>query len=438
MSDIPVSSRPSGAGIVTVDIPYGAGLIPVHIDKGRLRAVIRPNEQPHSVSDETEIIRSALLNPTGSPRLSELARGKKRICIITSDHTRPLPSRLTMPLLLEEIRRGEPSAEITVLIATGMHRAPTQEELIARFGSEIAETERIVIHDSRNDAEMVFLGKLPSGGDLICSKLAVEADLLVAEGFIEPHFFAGFSGGRKSVLPGIASEKTVRYNHNAAFIADEHARQGVLEENPIHRDMCFAAKAAGLRFILNVLLDEEKKVIAAFAGDTDKAHHAGCSLCLDQARVPRTEADIVITSNGGAPLDQNLYQSVKGMTTAEVCVREGGVIIMCAEAADGHGGEAFLHWFADRSGPRRVMDDILSIPAEDTIPDQWQAQILARVMLKAACIFVTGEKNRPLVESMHMLWAPDPDTALVMAEKHLGRAGSVTVIPNGVGVICVP
>lgn len=163
--------------------------------------------------------------------------------IITSDHTRPVPSRITMPLLLEEVRRGNPEAEISLLIATGMHRPTTEVELRARYGDEIVDRENIVVHKAMVKEDMVFFGTLPSGGELWLNRLIKESDLVVAEGFIEPHFFAGFSGGRKAILPGVASAKTVLYNHNARFLQSPHARQGSLDENPIHKDMIFARRS---------------------------------------------------------------------------------------------------------------------------------------------------------------------------------------------------
>lgn len=421
---------------MTIAIPYGRGKQTLEIPEARLRAVISPRKLETESRSQEQIVQDALDNPIGSPRLRELAKGKGKILVITSDHTRPLPSHITLPLYLAEIRKGNPQAEITILIATGMHRPPTEEEIRAKFGAEAAKKERFVIHNARDVENMAFFGTLPSGGELWLNRLVKESDLVVSEGFIEPHFFAGFSGGRKSILPGAAGMKTVLYNHNAGFIRDPLARQGILEGNPIHRDMAFAARQAGLAFILNVLLDEEKRIVAAVAGDSVQAHEKGCQLCLDMTSVPGVGADIVVTSNGGYPLDQNIYQSVKGLTAAEVCVREGGVIIICAALGDGHGGEDFYHWFADRKNAGEVMGDIENIPPESTVMDQWQAQILARVMEKASVIFVTGPENRELIEAMHMGWAESAGDALAKAEGLLEDAAAlVTVIPDGVGVI---
>lgn len=420
--------------MAAISIPYGRGTQTLHVEDTRLKAVLTPNHTELSGAAQEEIVRSALENPIGSVRLCEKAKGRKKILVITSDHTRPVPSRITMPLLLEEIRSGNDQAEITILIATGMHRPTTEAELRGKLGDAIVDAERIVVHKAETD-EMAFFGMLPSGGELWLNALVKEADMVVSEGFIEPHFFAGFSGGRKSILPGVAARKTVLYNHNARFLSSGNSRQGKLVGNPIHEDMIFAAKAAGLAFILNVLIDSEKRVIAAVSGDCEAAHVEGCALCKELTSVKGVISDIAITSNGGYPLDQNVYQSVKGMTAAESCVRKGGAIIICAALGDGHGGEEFFRWFAERDGAASVTRDILSIPPEETRMDQWEAQILARVMEKATCFFVTGEENRALIEAMHMRWAPDADAALAEALNLLGENATVTVIPDGVGVI---
>ena len=421
--------------MATIEIPYGKGKQILHVQDDRLQAVLTPQHEKLSQDTETKIVEKALENPIGSARLSEICKDKKKILLITSDHTRPVPSRVTMPPFLAEIRKGNPDAEITILIATGMHRPTTEAELRAKMGDAIVDREKIVVHDAMKKDDMAFFGTLPSGGELWLNKLVAESDLVVAEGFIEPHFFAGFSGGRKSILPGVAAQKTVLYNHNARFLKSPLARQGSLNGNPIHRDMLFAAQQAKLTFILNVLIDGEKHVIAAVAGDLEKAHETGCALSRKLTQVPAVEADIAVTSNGGYPLDQNVYQAVKGMTAAEACVKQGGVVIMCSALGDGAGGEDFYHWFADRENPQAVARDIESIPPEETRMDQWEAQMLARVLCKADCYFVTGEENRQLVEDMHMHWAPEVDAALKAATEKLGEKATVTVIPDGVGVI---
>lgn len=417
-----------------VTLPYGRG----HLTMRRTPDWVLTPHSAQAAADGPSLVRAALDAPIGSPSLGALAAKAKRVLIITSDHTRPVPSAITLPILLETIRAAQPEAEIKILIATGMHRASTQAEMEAKYGATVCEREELINHNSRDDSAMVYKGTLPSGGALWVNRLVDWADLVVSEGFIEPHFFAGFSGGRKSVLPGIASYKTVMYNHNARFIADPRAVQGNLQGNPLHEDMRFAAKAAGLAFILNVILDEDKRIVAAFAGDPEAAHVVGCEACRARNAVQGVRADIVVTTNGGYPLDQNLYQAVKGMTAGEACVKPGGVLIMAAECADGHGGEAFYRWLADAIGPRDVLDAIASVPPEQTQVDQWEAQILARVLCHASVTFVTGEANQSMVEAMHMDYASTLDEALDRAYAKLGPQASLCVIPDGVGVIVQP
>ena len=393
-----------------------------------------PSSEP-AAQDPAGEVRRALKNPIGSKPLRELAAAARNCVIICSDHTRPVPSRHIIPAMLEELRAGNPEIDITLLIATGCHRETTREELIGKFGEEIAAHEKIVIHDSRDDSMLKDAGLLPSGGRLILNRLALETDLLVAEGFIEPHFFAGFSGGRKSILPGVASRETVLANHCAEFIADPHARTGILENNPIHRDMVYAAERAGLRFIVNTVIDAEKRIVRAFAGDTEAAHAAGVEFCRKQANIEVPEADIVITTNGGYPLDQNVYQSVKGMTAGEAACREGGVILLAASCSDGHGGEGFFRMLKEMRSPQELLDRFSAVGRNETVPDQWEAQILARIMAKHHVILVTHDCPHSLLEEMHLRAASSMEEALRLAETLTGKDSTISVIPDGVSVI---
>lgn len=423
----------------TFNLPFGKEKIKLELPEEQVAGVLVSNAHEYKApKSEAELVADALANPIGSPKLSDLAKGKKNCVIISSDHTRPVPSHVIMPQLLAELRKGNPDIDITILIATGMHRATTKEELIAKYGKEIAEHEKFVIHVSRNDEDMVSIGTLPSGGDCRINKLAANADLLISEGFIEPHFFAGMSGGRKSVLPGIASKVTVLANHCSEFINSPHARTGILQGNPIHEDMLYAAKAAKLAFICNVVIDADKKVIAAFAGDREKAHYAGADFEMKLAGVKPVPADIVITTNGGYPLDQNIYQSVKGMTAAEATCKEGGVIIDVSSCSDGHGGEDFYNNLKNAESIQKAMDEILARGRNETVFDQWEAQILMRMLLKFTIIMVT-EAPQQMVEDMHMKYAASVDDALAMAKEVLAKKGitdpKITVIPDGVSVI---
>ena len=417
-------------------LPYYKGHINYQIPDELINAVLVSKTENYVVTkSESEIVKDALQKPISSSPLCELAKDKKHIVIISSDHTRPVPSHITMPLLLEEIRKFNKEVKITILIATGMHRPTTHEELVDKYGQKIVDEETIVVHSAYEDENMVFLGILPSGGELWVNKLVSDADLLISEGFIEPHFFAGFSGGRKSVLPGIASKKTVLWNHNAKFIANKNARAGSLEENPIHKDMLFAAKQAKLAFILNVIINGEKKVIEAFAGDLEQAHAYGCQKVLEIARVEPVKSNIVITTNGGYPLDQNIYQTVKGMTAGEACVNEGGVIIILSSCADGTGGEFFYKLLADNPSAEVAYQKLNDVEPKDTEFDQWEAQILARILCKATVIIVSDKCDPNIITSMHIKHAYTLDEALQKARSIVGETEKITVIPDGISVI---
>lgn len=422
----------------TVSFPYGKEQIVYDFEGEDFRGVLV--SKLHEYTPEktgVELVKAAMDKPIGSPRLSELAAGKKKIVIIASDHTRPVPSKIIIPPMLEEIRSVNPEAEITILIATGCHRDTTRDELVAKFGAEIVECETIVVHDCADKENLVKIGILPSGGELWINKLAYEADLLISEGFIEPHFFAGFSGGRKSVLPGIAARESVLANHCSEFIAHPKARTGVLSGNPIHEDMLWAAKAAKLAYIVNVVINEKKEAIYAVAGDVEAAHLAGCDFLLGLCRARPIPADIAISTNGGYPLDQNIYQAVKGMTAAEATVREGGVIIMLAESGDGHGGEGFYRQLADEPDIEKTMQIFLSRGRNETVPDQWQTQIFLRILKKASVVYVSSAPDA-LVRDLHMIPAHDLREALPMAKSIVKKENpSIVAIPDGVAVMVV-
>jgi len=422
---------------MNISIPYGRGRLSADIPDDRINAVLCSHLESYTPAlGESELVEAALRAPIGSDTLENLAAGKKNIVLIASDHTRPVPSKVLVPPMLSAIRRGNPHANITILIATGCHRGTTKAELIEKFGPEIVEREQIVIHDCADEAAMTTIGTLPSGGVLRINRLAAEADLLVSEGFIEPHFFAGFSGGRKSVLPGIAARETVYWNHNADFIGDPHARTGILEGNPIHRDMIYAARTAKLAFICNVVINAKHQVVGAFAGDCEQAHLAGTEFLKGLCQSRKVPADIVITTNNGYPLDQNIYQAVKGMTAAEASCTEGGVIIMTAACNDGHGGESFMRTIAQDLSAAEILANIQATPKKDTVPDQWESQILARILSRFHVVLVS-ETEPDLVTAMKMHPAKDLSHALQIAEQLLGRKGSITVIPEGISTIVV-
>lgn len=289
-----------------------------------------------------------------------------------------------MPILLHHIHSAAPEARVRILVATGMHRPSTHEELVNKYGEEIVANEEIVMHVATDDSMMKKIGTLPSGGECIINKIAADCDLLLAEGFIEPHFFAGFSGSRKSVLPGIASYKTIMYNHNGQFVNDSHSRAGNLCHNHVSEDMFAAAEMAHLAFVLNVVLNGKHEVIGSFAGDIHKAHEAGCEF-------------------------------VKS-------------------CADGHGGEGFYHNIADND-PAEFERACIDRPKDETLPDQWTSQIFARILAHHPVIMVTDLCDHQMLKDMHMTPVNTIEEALKLAFEMKGADAKVAVIPDGLGVV---
>ncbi|MDR2612237.1 MAG: nickel-dependent lactate racemase [Deltaproteobacteria bacterium] len=420
-------------------VPYGDGLATAAVDPARAVHVLESRPGPGSAGrDGPALLREAMADPVGSPRLGELARGKRDVVILTSDHTRPVPSHLTVPLLISEIRGASPGAEITVVIGVGCHRGSTPEEIRAKFGEAACRSERIVNHDPRDEGNLVSLGPLPSGGELRINRKACEADLLVADGFIEPHQFAGFSGGPKSVLPGIAAFETVLASHNAEFTVHPRARPGSLDGNPFREDMVFAARKARLAFILNVTLDPDKRISAAFAGDPVEAHARGCDFVLSQSAVRGVTSPVVVTSNGGYPLDQNIYQSTKSIMQADLVCGDGGVIVAVNECRDGHGSESFLDSFRAAPSLEALLSEIRGRDRHHTVPDQWVTQLTASILARRRVIMVTRARAAD-VEALGMVKAGDLGAALRLADGMTGDPlAPISVLPHAVAVVIRP
>jgi nickel-dependent lactate racemase len=417
-------------------LPYDKKRISVDIDdQNFVGSLVSRVDSYQPGKSPQELVEASLDHPIGSSKLEELVKGKKNIVIISSDHTRPVPSKIITPILLRRIRSAQPDANIKILVATGFHRPSTRQELVDKYGQEIVDHEQIVMHVSTDDSAMAKVGTLPSGGPCIVNRVAAEADLVLSQGFIEPHLFAGFSGGRKSVLPGISSYHTILANHCAEFISSPNARPGILQGNPIHEDMLYAAKAAGLRFIVNVILNGERDIIACFAGDLEKAHLQGCEFLSSLAGAKKVPCDITVVTNGGYPLDQNIYQAVKGLTSAEATNKTGGVIIMIAGLEDGTGGKGFYGNLAQCKTPQEFLDRVSHVDRRHTVPDQWESQVLARILSCHHVIMVSDLIQPEIITNMHMEHARTFDEALRRAYQLQGNTAKVAVIPDGLAVI---
>ena len=420
----------------TVSFLYDDGDIDLEVPAESAVLTSRVDELKSTRSGR-EIVHEAMMNPIDSPLLSELAKGKPDCCIIISDHTRPVPSQDILPEMIAELRKGNPDIKIKFLVATGFHRPTNVEELRNKLGNDLYDEFKndIIVHDAHNPECNTKIGVLPSGPDCIIDKVAAESSLLIAEGFIEAHFFAGFSGGRKSVLPGICDAVTVMGNHCGEFIASPYARTGILEGNPLHIDMVAAARMAKLAFICNVIIDEDKKTVAAYAGNFETAHLEGTEFLAKYCAVKPAPADIVITTNGGYPLDQNAYQCPKGMTAAEASINEGGVIIMLATCKDGHGGQSYYDSIHDAATADEFFQKCVNTPQKETLPDQWCAQVWCRILRKHTVLFVAAPEQKQLIEDLKAHYFPTLEEAYAEARRIKGENATVTCIPNGISVI---
>ena len=411
-----------------IKLPYGKGFLYLDLLDSSINKVLKSREF-NIKKHETTVIRQALENPISSPRLSDIAEKRKKMLLITSDHTRPMPSKITIPLIINEAISKNPDLKIVIIIATGLHRAPTEDELIERFGNKIVHKYSIIAHNARDKSNLTKLGLMSTGNELWLNSIIKEVDLIVAEGFIEPHFVAGYSGGPKSILPGIAGYDTIMANHSPKNMDHPNARSGILENNPIHTEMCEAAKMSNLEFILNVVLNQRKIIVAGFSGSFKAAHEKGYTFLERYCQVEPAMADIVVVSNDGYPLDLNVYQGVKGMSVASATCNEGGVIILVAECRDGFGHKNFYEMMISGNSPEEILKKIRS--NYFNMIDQWQSQILAQILTKHSVIIVSNNLNKKQVEKAHLKLAPDLDTALNMAYKITGTISPVTVISDG-------
>ena len=363
-----------------VDFPYGAAQLSVELPPGTV--VIQPEDRPGAI-DEKAAVLDALRSPIGSPRLRQIVAPGDRVAIAVCDGTRPQPRAVMVAALLEELAQFVDTDDIVVLVATGTHRGNTPGELLAMFGADVLQSVRVQNHDARDPSSLVDLGVMGKGVPVQLNRAWVEADVRVTTGFVEPHLFAGFSGGPKLVAPGLAGMRTTLVLHDAERISDPAATWALLEGNPIHDDIRAIAAGTGVDFACDVVLNRRHEVVAAFAGELFAMHAAATAEArkLSMRPVPN-RFDVVVASNAGFPLDQNLYQAVKGMSAASQIVKPGGLIVVAAECADGYPDHGeFRRLLASAGSPQALLASVSE--RSDTVPDQWQAQLLARVLLSA-------------------------------------------------------
>lgn len=396
--------------------------------------VIAPHEQP-ALADPPAAVRAALRDPIAGPPLADLAAPGQRVAIVTSDLTRPVPNELLLDALLETLHAAGVGVEDVLIInGTGMHRGNTDAELAEMYGEEIAGRYRIVNHDSRETSALREIARDPRGEPVLIRRDYLDADLRIVTGFIEPHLFAGYSGGGKGVMPGIAGRETVMSNHSASMVGHPSATFGISDGNPIFEEMRRFALLAGPCFLLNVTMDAEQRVTGVFAGDLSAAHDAGIEHCRRQAIVEIDEPyDIVVTSNGGYPADLDLYQSVKGIAVAARALRPGGHLILAAECIEGvgHGEYGVL---LRRYGSHLELLEALRGGGWTTVEEQWQAQLQALAQERGT-VWLHSSLDEAGTRATHLRYCADVgETVAALAseiEAREGRAASIGVLPYG-------
>ncbi|MHA1370052.1 MAG: nickel-dependent lactate racemase [Promethearchaeota archaeon] len=382
-------------------------------------------------------VERALNSPINSPRLEEIIESKIKndvvgdineliACLVVSDHTRPIPTYQILPPILDRLHTcGLSKDNIKILIATGLHRRSSSDELEEMLGDEIVRDYTIICHDATDKEVLDYIGTSSSGSGIWINRNFISAHLRILTGYVDPHFFAGFAGGRKSVVPGIAGSETILANHSARNINDENARFLKLEKNPIHEDALEIARMVGVDFIVNVCLNDRHEITRVSAGDLESAHMDLVSFMANHVvKSFEDYFDIVVVNNGGYPLDLNLYQAVKSMAIGELIVRDGGVIISVNELSDGFGPMRFKEILEAESDPGQLIDKLIT--GELVTESQWEVQILARV-LQRSDIFVVSSlgKNAFKDVKIGLKWAPDVLSAIKIARgcEDLGVTG---------------
>jgi lactate racemase len=415
-----------------VDMAFGKKGLTIDLPEGFQYRVLEarsavPLERPE------EAIRRALDAPTASPPLRELARGKPSAAISVCDITRPVPNRLILPAILSDLGAGGISREnITILIATGLHRPASPAEIREICGEGIAARYHIVNHNARTLAEHRHLGSTASGTPVYIDDRFVSAALHITVGFIEPHLMLGFSGGRKMIAPGLAAQETIKVLHSPKFMRDHRACEGSIDENPLHLELLEIARMARHDFLVDVALargNGQRPIAAVFAGDPVQAHQEGVQF-VSQVMLETLDepVDAVITTGAGYPLDLTFYQSIKGITAAAQIVKPGGKVLLMAACDEGSGGKEFTELLAEYHSDNKFMEHILHSPV---VVDQWQLEKLGLVTRNAEVHYHVPGLPRKFHGSLWGRSYPTPESAIQALTSTLAPGSTIAVIPEG-------
>ena len=418
-----------GSGQLDITLAYGRDGLRVTLPADRTTVVAPAYHR--AAADLPGTLRQALRHPVAGPPLRAVIRPGQRVAVSVCDATRPQPREAMLRALIEELDGIVGPGDLTVLVATGTHRASSPAELTEMLGAELAGRLRVIDHDARDPAMLTWRGRHGAGVPVWLNRHWVEADARITTGFVEPHFFAGFSGGPKLVAPGLAGLETTLTLHDARRIGSDQATWAVCEGNPVHDDVRAIAAATGVDFALDVILNRDQQVVAAFGGEV-LAMHAAARAAVREVSMRPVDGlfEVVVTTNAGFPLDQNLYQAVKGMSAAATIVAPGGLIICAAQCADGfpdHG--SFREVLASEPTPERLLAAIAARPA--TVPDQWQVQVLARVLSRARVGVHADTLSDADLRTAHLFAVPDIAAAVAAELAAAGPAARVCVLPEG-------
>lgn len=412
-----------------VRLAYGESGLEIDVDPA-VTTVVEPVHY-QAAADQMAALRRALRHPVAGSPLRERVRPGQTVAISACDGTRPQPRQLMIPAVLAELDGIIRPEDVVILVATGTHRGNSDAELRRMFGDDIVDTTRIVNHDARDPRQLAWMGTFGKQVPVWLNREWAEADVRITTGFVEPHFFAGFSGGPKLVAPGLAALETVLVLHDAARIKDPRATWGITQGNPVHDDIRAIAEATGVTFALDVVLNRNKEIVAAFGGDLLPMHAAATAAAKCMAMRPvEVPFDVVVTTNSGFPLDQNLYQAVKGMSAAYQVVRPGGTIVCAAECRDGfpdHG--SYREVLASAPSPRALFDAISA--RSETVPDQWQVQIQARIQSGSRVIMHTAHLSDAELAAAHLEQTSDISATVARALADAGPSARLCVLPEG-------
>jgi nickel-dependent lactate racemase len=412
--------------MVDVWLPYGKTEVCARIPTRNFLGSIEPKEKP-AASDAKAEIERALREPIGSKRLSEIAKPEHKVAIVVDDATRPAPSNLMVPPILDELNAaGVKDENVTIIFGCGTHRAVKPEESANLLGAEILSRVKVISHDCRAP-DLVYVGTTQKYGNKVyLNCIFAEADVKILTGDISFHYYAGYGGGRKSVLPGVSGEETIKQNH--AMLLHPKAKTGVLEGNPVHEDMVEAARLAKVDFILNVVTNSKGGVIKAFAGDLEQAFYEGVKVLDEMYRVPvDRKAEIVVVSSGGHPADINLFQAYKGVDSALEVVKRGGIIILVAECPEGHGNQVFYDWTVKFNDLKAIEREI----KRNFVLGGHKAYYLMRALERVKIILVSVMPDYYATNIFRLKTARAVNDALNEAFNIAGKNARVWVMPYG-------